>query len=202
MPKPVSCLCSISSGRQIQFVISEAALRILVVAPETLAGQLDTGAGTKPTDMVISRNDRFLYVLDSGTHGHGMDELSQLWLGHAPIAFKTVAGTGKAQKSFKHVELKPATCYAAEDADVTLRLWSVLKPRLSVMQPVGAIWSTNALGMRDRPYTRAKPPNTVRIGLMGDSIGAVASSRFRRPRASTATPGRRTTAPRKTASRA
>jgi lysophospholipase L1-like esterase len=48
----------------------------------------------------------------------------------------------------------------------------VLKPSLSVIQPVGALWSTNELGMRDRPYTRAKPPNTVRIGLMGDSIGA------------------------------
>ncbi|MBC6983814.1 DNA polymerase I [Caulobacter sp. 17J80-11] len=66
------------------------------------------------------------YVLEGGLHGHGMDELSELWLGHKPIEFKTVAG----KKSFKHVELKPATCYAAEDADVTLRLWRVLKPRL------------------------------------------------------------------------
>jgi DNA polymerase-1 len=70
------------------------------------------------------------YVLEQGHHGHGMDELSKLFLGHQPIAFKTVAGAGKTAKSFKHVELKPATCYAAEDADVTLRLWRVLKPRL------------------------------------------------------------------------
>ncbi|MFC0633677.1 DNA polymerase I [Brevundimonas balnearis] len=70
------------------------------------------------------------YVLEGGLHGHGMDELARLHLGHEPIAFKTVAGTGKSQKSFKHVELKPATCYAAEDADVTLRLWRILKPRL------------------------------------------------------------------------
>ena len=70
-------------------------------------------------------------TLEAGLHGHGMDELSELWLGHKPIAFKTVAGTGKGQKSFKHVELKPATCYAAEDADVTLRLWRKLKPRLA-----------------------------------------------------------------------
>jgi DNA polymerase-1 len=46
-----------------------------------------------------------------------------------------VAGTGKAQKSFKHVELKPATAYAAEDADVTLRLWRILKPRLAEGRP-------------------------------------------------------------------
>jgi DNA polymerase-1 len=71
------------------------------------------------------------YVLEAGLHGHGMDELSKLWLGHEPITFKTVAGTGKAQKSFKHVELDPATCYAAEDADVTLRLYNKLKPRLA-----------------------------------------------------------------------
>ena len=42
-----------------------------------------------------------------------------------------MAGVGKAQKSFKHVELKPATCYAAEDADVTLRLYQHLRPRLA-----------------------------------------------------------------------
>ncbi len=71
------------------------------------------------------------YVLEGGLHGHGMDELARLHLGHDPIPFKQVAGTGKAQKSFKHVELKPATCYAAEDADVTLRLWRILKPRLA-----------------------------------------------------------------------
>jgi DNA polymerase-1 len=71
------------------------------------------------------------YVLEGGLHGHGMDELARLHLGHEPVAFKTVAGVGKQQKSFKHVELKPATCYAAEDADVTLRLWRRLRPRLA-----------------------------------------------------------------------
>jgi DNA polymerase-1 len=71
------------------------------------------------------------YVLEAGLHNHGMDELSKLWLGHEPISFKTVAGTGKAQKSFKHVPLDAATCYAAEDADVTLRLYHMLRPRLA-----------------------------------------------------------------------
>ena len=70
------------------------------------------------------------YVLEAGLHNHGMDELSKLWLGHEPISFKTVAGTGKAQKSFKHVALEPATTYAAEDAEVTLRLYQKLRPRL------------------------------------------------------------------------
>jgi len=72
------------------------------------------------------------FTLEGGLHkSHGMDELSARWLGHAPIAFKTVAGIGKAQKSFKHVELTSATCYAAEDSDVTLRLYEHLKPRLA-----------------------------------------------------------------------
>ena len=71
------------------------------------------------------------YVLEAGLHNHGMDELSRLWLDHSPIAFKEVAGTGKAQKSFKHVALEPATTYAAEDADVTLRLYHKLRPRLA-----------------------------------------------------------------------
>ncbi|HTK34392.1 MAG TPA: DNA polymerase I [Caulobacteraceae bacterium] len=71
------------------------------------------------------------YVLEGGLHGHGMDELSQLHLGHIPIPFKQVAGTGKKEISFAQVELPAATCYAAEDADVTLRLYQVLKPRLA-----------------------------------------------------------------------
>jgi DNA polymerase-1 len=70
------------------------------------------------------------YVLEANLHGHGMDELSQLHLGHTPIPFKAVAGRGKTEISFAQVELKPATAYAAEDADVTLRLYHVLKPKL------------------------------------------------------------------------
>jgi DNA polymerase-1 len=71
------------------------------------------------------------YVLDAGQHGHGMEELSALWLEHQPTTLKQVTGTGKAQKSFRHVGLQAATCYAAEDADVTLRLYEKLRPRLA-----------------------------------------------------------------------
>ena len=70
------------------------------------------------------------YVLDGGLHGHGMDELSKLHLDHAPIPFKEVAGTGKNQITFDQVPLTNACDYAAEDADITLRLHQVLKPRL------------------------------------------------------------------------
>lgn len=72
------------------------------------------------------------FVLEAGLHkSHGMDELAKRLLGHEPISFKTVAGAGKGQKSFKHVSLADATAYAAEDADVTLRIWEHLRPRLA-----------------------------------------------------------------------
>lgn len=77
------------------------------------------------------------YALDCGLHGHGMDELSQLHLGHKPIAFSEVTGTGRAQVSFERVDLPRATAYAAEDADVTLRLWQLLRQRLVAEGMIG-----------------------------------------------------------------
>ena len=71
------------------------------------------------------------YVLDAGLHNHGMEDLAKLWLDHEPISLKSVTGTGKAQKSFKHAALEQATAYAAEDADVTVRLYHHLRPRLA-----------------------------------------------------------------------
>ena len=70
------------------------------------------------------------YVLNAGRHSHGMDTLSERYLNHKPIAFKEVAGIGKQQVSFDRVALDKATEYAAEDADVTLRLWQIFKPKL------------------------------------------------------------------------
>ena len=70
------------------------------------------------------------YALDAGNGGNGMDELSERWLGHKPITFKEVAGSGRTLVTFDQVPIDKATAYAAEDADVTLRLWQVLKPRL------------------------------------------------------------------------
>jgi DNA polymerase-1 len=63
--------------------------------------------------------------------GHGMDELSERHLGHTPLSFKEICGTGKKAIPFGEVPLDRATEYAAEDADVTLRLYQHLKPRLS-----------------------------------------------------------------------
>ncbi|MBC2884194.1 DNA polymerase I [Ochrobactrum sp. CM-21-5] len=71
------------------------------------------------------------YVLDAGVGGHGMDPLAERWLGHTTIPYKDVAGSGRSAVTFDMVDIDRATAYAAEDADVTLRLWQVLKPRLA-----------------------------------------------------------------------
>ena len=71
------------------------------------------------------------YVLDGGLHNHNMDELARLHLGVETIKFKDVAGTGKKQVTFDYVALDKALEYAAEDADVTGRLYRTLKPRLA-----------------------------------------------------------------------
>ncbi len=82
------------------------------------------------------------FVLDSSLHGHGMDELSELHLTHKPITFNEVAGKGKDKQTFDCVPLKEATRYAAEDADVTLRLYLLLKPRLIAEGKVGVYETT------------------------------------------------------------
>ena len=71
------------------------------------------------------------YALDAGRNGHGLDELSECHLGHKPTAFKDVTGSGKAHLPFDRVSVARATEYAAEAADVALRLCQVLKPRLA-----------------------------------------------------------------------
>ena len=72
------------------------------------------------------------FDLDAGLHGHGMDELAATHLSHSCIAYKDVVGSGKKQLGFHEIDLKTATRYAAEDADVTLRLWRRFTPRMTV----------------------------------------------------------------------
>ncbi|QNM82068.1 DNA polymerase I [Sphingomonas sabuli] len=71
------------------------------------------------------------FDLEAGLHGHGMDELAKLHFDHECIPFKQLCGTGKSQITFDKVPLEDATEYAAEDADITLRLWQRLKPRIA-----------------------------------------------------------------------
>ena len=70
------------------------------------------------------------YVLDAGKNRHNMDTLSEIHLGHKPIAFKDLVGIGKKQLNFSEVEIDKAKDYAAEDADITLRLYKKFQKSL------------------------------------------------------------------------
>jgi DNA polymerase-1 len=85
------------------------------------------------------------YALDAGKGSHGMDALSERHLGHMCISFDDVIqsapGARKSDKNFAGVPIDKATEYAAEDADITLRLWEVLKPRL-VAEGMATVYET------------------------------------------------------------
>jgi len=88
-----------------------------------------TGAGAPPAAplddvMLVS------YAMEAGRHGHGLDELAALHLGHTPTTTDQVTGTGRARLRFQAAPLDRATAFAAEQADVALRLWHVLRPQL------------------------------------------------------------------------
>ncbi|MBM1632753.1 DNA polymerase I [Sulfitobacter mediterraneus] len=70
------------------------------------------------------------YAQHAGLHNHGMDTLSERYLSHTPIPIKPLLGSGKSAITFDKVPLEEAVKYAAEDADITLRLWQFLKPQL------------------------------------------------------------------------
>ncbi len=70
------------------------------------------------------------YTIDAGNNRHNMDTLSEIHLGHKTISYKDLVGSGKKQLNFSEVELDKATEYAAEDADVTLRLYEILQNRV------------------------------------------------------------------------
>ena len=70
------------------------------------------------------------YAMHGGLHGHGMDALSERYLNHSPIPIKPLLGSGKSAITFDKVPLEDAVPYAAEDADITLRLWQQFKPAL------------------------------------------------------------------------
>ncbi|MCA3441980.1 MAG: DNA polymerase I [Rhodobacter sp.] len=74
------------------------------------------------------------YAMHAGLHGHGMDALSEQYLGHVPIPIKSLLGSGKGMVTFDRVPVDDAVKYAAEDADVTLRLWKTFRPQLHKAQ--------------------------------------------------------------------
>ncbi len=108
------------------------------------------------------------YVLDAGKGGHGMDDLAKRWLNHDTIHFQHVAGSGKSQVTFDCVSIEKASEYAAEDADVTLRLWSALKGRMAG-ERVASVYES---------LERAMPAVLARMERRGISIDRQVLSRL------------------------
>ena len=130
-PEPVAALQQIAPGDALTalapLLADRAVLKVLHNAKYDMLVLRRAGLpDIAPVDdtMLVS------YAQEAGAHGHGMDELSVMHLGHQPISYDSVTGTGRARIPFTLVPLDRATPYAAEDADVTLRLWHVLRPRL------------------------------------------------------------------------
>ncbi len=102
------------------------------------------------------------YALHGGMHNHGMDTLSERYLDHKPIPIKTLIGTGKSAITFDRVPLEDAVKYAAEDADITLRLWQLFKAKLHASQV------TNVYETLERPLV----PVLVEMEMAGVKVDA------------------------------
>ena len=124
--RPAQLPLDLVLGKLRGLLVDEAVLKIGHNIKYDMAILARYGLEISPWDdtMLIS------YALAGGLHGHGMDELAQLHLGYTAISYDAVTGTGKARISFAEVALDQALAYAAEDADVTLRLHAALKPQL------------------------------------------------------------------------
>jgi DNA polymerase-1 len=124
-----------------------AALKPLLESP----GILKIGFNIKFTAVMLAQHGITLrnhddaqlmsYALDAGRNSHASDALAERWLGHAVIGYGDLTGSGKNRLSFDQVAIDKATEYSAECADVTLRLWRVLKPRLAA-ERMTAVYET------------------------------------------------------------
>ena len=136
-----------TAPEQIPFERALALLKDLMEDPATLK----IGHNIKYDAVVIARygigiapvDDTMLlsYACDAGRHKHGLDDLAMRHFEHSTIKYADVCGKGKAQIAFAEAELDKATDYAAEDAEITLRLHRLLKPRL-VAERVTAVYET------------------------------------------------------------
>ncbi len=118
-----SALQSLRRGVQLKDGVTQPAKARLMDEPE---GLWPRGIQVAPIDDTMLMS----YAQNGGLHNHGMDLLSERYLDHAPISIKTLLGSGKSAITFDRVPIDEASRYAAEDADITLRLWQYLKPRL------------------------------------------------------------------------
>ncbi len=131
------------------------------------------------------------YAQSAGLHGHGMDELAARHLGHTPITYDQVTGTGRNRIPFARVPVGKATDYAAEDADVTLRLWHILQPRLRANRSlalyeqlerplVRVLYEMEAAGIAvdETELRRMSADFAARMAVMETEIHAIAGRPF------------------------
>ncbi len=131
------------------------------------------------------------YALDAGTGNHGMDALADRHLGHTCISYDSVTGTGKARINFAEVAIEKASEYAAEDADVTWRLWRVLQPRLAAeglatvyetlerpMADVLARMEARGVAIDRQMLSRLSGEFAQRMGAIEEDIYALAGQKF------------------------
>ncbi len=131
------------------------------------------------------------YAQAAGAHGHGMDELSARFLGHTPITYDQATGTGRNRVPFARVPVPRAAEYAAEDTDVTLRLWQVLRPGLranralalyeQLERPLIRVLATmEAAGVRvdEAELRRMSADFAARMAVMETEIHALAGRPF------------------------
>ncbi|PPR75990.1 MAG: hypothetical protein CFH05_00426, partial [Alphaproteobacteria bacterium MarineAlpha3_Bin4] len=163
---PAAAAVADGAPEQIAIDVAIAILKPMLEDP----GVLKVGQNIKYDMQVLARHNVTLapiddtmllsYVVDGGLHSHGMDELARDFLGHETIKFSDVAGKGKSQISFAQVPLDTALDYAAEDAEVTLRLHRLLKPRLAAEHMV-AVYET--LERPLVPVLRQMEANGIRV---------------------------------------
>ncbi|HEX3346472.1 MAG TPA: DNA polymerase I [Acetobacteraceae bacterium] len=115
----LAALAPLLRDRAVLKVFSDAKFHVAVLA--------QAGAPVaEPIDDVVMIS----YAQEAGAHGHGTEELSQLHLGHTPATLDSVTGTGRNRAPIGQTPIEATTHYAAEQADVALRLWHALRPRL------------------------------------------------------------------------
>jgi DNA polymerase-1 len=182
---------------QVSFDDAMAAIRPLLADPSVLK----IGHNIKYDWLLMHRlgvdiaafDDTMLmsYVLDAGTGGHSLDALADRWLGHAVIPFKDLVGSGKSVVTFDFVDIERATTYAAEGADLAIRLWRALKPRLAAhglvsvyerlerpLIPVLARMEERGITVDRQMLSRLSGELAQRAAALEDEIYAVAGEKF------------------------
>ena len=131
------------------------------------------------------------YALDAGRGSQNLDGLADRWLGHKPMALKELTGSGRSAIGFEQVDIDRATAYAAERADVALRLWQVLKPRLAAdglvsvyerlerpMVPVLARMESRGIGVDRQILSRLSGDFAQGAAALEDEIQTLAGEEF------------------------